>query len=374
MTRSTHLLVVTTNYAESHGGVEEHLQALLPRLVARGVRVTLGYLGAQQRVVESGELTIESMRRRADVKGVTALPDPRDWRGFSQRARRAGVTHVSTHTRFFLMSWLGVQWVRRAGVPVLHTEHGAGHVVTESAAVRHGSLLVDRTMGRQVLRRATEVLAVSEQTAAFVRELSGRASVPFGNGVDLTRWMDSGDTSPPDAAPEPRQLVFVGRVVAEKGWRDFLDVVRAARDAGHTAPAHLVGDGPELAAARMRVRELGLDHVVLHGRCSVEQMRPLLDGAVYVNPSVAAEGFQLTQVEAAAAGAAVVTYDVGVARELERSGAADVTVVPRGDLAALTTATTQAQLRVPRRPDRGGLTPWDWETLADRYVKLLHDA
>src|SRR6478609_8035550 len=98
MTRSPHLLVVTTNYAESRGGVQEHLQALVPRLVDRGVRVTLGYLGSEGRGLECGRLTVESLPRRAGVKGVTARPDPRDWRDFSRRARQGGVTHVSSHT------------------------------------------------------------------------------------------------------------------------------------------------------------------------------------------------------------------------------------------------------------------------------------
>src|SRR6476660_4566100 len=110
MTRSPHLLVVSTNYAESRGGVEEHLQALVPRLVDRGVRVTLGYLGSERRVLESGPLTVESLRPRADVKGVPPLPDPRHWRDFARRAHPGGVTHVSTRTRFFPLSWMGVQW------------------------------------------------------------------------------------------------------------------------------------------------------------------------------------------------------------------------------------------------------------------------
>ena len=96
-----------------------------------------------------------------------------------------------------------------------------------------------------------------------------------------------------------------------------------------------------------------------------------LEGAVYVNPSVAAEGFQLTQLEALLAGAAVVGYDVGVARELEASAVGDVVVVPRGGRAALAEAALAAVGRPPSPPTRDQVLRWDWGTVADDYAALL---
>ena len=56
----THLLVVTTNFAEARGGVEGHLTSLLPLLVDRDIDVTVAYLGDAERRLR---LADEAVRR-----------------------------------------------------------------------------------------------------------------------------------------------------------------------------------------------------------------------------------------------------------------------------------------------------------------------
>lgn len=371
---SRHLLVVATNYAENSGGVQAHLAHLCPRLVEREVAVTLVYLGQRARRRVEGEVEVVSLRRRADVRDVVALPDPRDWRGLSALVRRGGLlggmpTHVATHTRFFPMSWLGLRLGHSLGLPVVHTEHGAGSVVTGGRAVEAAGAVVDRTMGRWVLRHADVVLAVSDRTAGFVSELSGVVSRPFANGVDLDFWLDGPRVGVPGLAP--RDLVFVGRLVPEKGWRTFVDIAARLHHQGLVGHVTLLGQGPLQEV--MAYAEQRSVPVTVTGQVDPEQVRAALRDAVYVNPSVAAEGFQLTLVEAAAAGASVVTYDVGVARELSDSGAADVAVVPTGDAAALEAAARTALLGPVRPADPAVLARWDWADLADRYVAVLDD-
>ncbi len=378
MSSPEHLLVVATNFAETHGGVQAHLAELCPRLVARGVRVTVAYLGERREPSSVDGVDVMPLARRLDVRGVIAFPEARQWSRFAERARSGAlpqgpVTHVATHTRFFPMSALGVRLARRAGVPVIHTEHGAGSVVTGSRAIEAASRAVDLTMGRWVLRAADRVVAVSEQTASFVRDLAGVESVVVPNGIDVGRWLSDG---PLAAGSGPRPLVFVGRMVAEKGWRDFLDAaagVRTGSDAATASAVHAVGDGPDLAEARAYAASRSLP-VTWHGRLEPAAIAPLLRGAVYVNPSVAAEGFQLTQLEALVAGAAVVTYDVGVAAELGRSGLGDVTVVPRGDVARLTDAARSAVTRAPAPLTRAQASRWDWDTVADSYLAVVRSA
>lgn len=373
MAAPPHLLVVATNFAETHGGVQAHLAELLPRLVQRGVAATVVYLGDRPEPYAFDGVTAVPLRRRVDLKDVIGLPGPRQWAGFVRQVRRGGlpsgpVTAVATHTRFFPMSALGVRLGHRLGVPVLHTEHGAGSVVTGSPLLELGSRGVDATMGRWVLRHADRVVAVSAQAAGFVRELAGVDPVLIPNGIDVDRWLS---VEPSQVAAGARPLVFVGRVVAEKGWRDFLAVARAVRDrTGGAREVHVVGDGPDLAAAREVAQADGLEGR-WHGQLGADAIRRVLDGAVYVNPSVAAEGFQLTQLEALLAGAAVVGYDVGVARELEASAVGDVVVVPRGDRTALAEAAVAAVGRPPSPPTREQVLRWDWGTVADDYAALL---
>lgn len=368
-----HLLVVTTNYAETHGGVEMHLRSLLPLLVSRGVAVTVVYLGdGREPWTDPSGVRVVSVPRRYDFRSIMALPSSRDWRAFVRSTTEPGappVTHIATHTRFFPLSWLGIRLARRLRVPSIHTEHGGGYVVTSSWAVRMASRLVDRTMGRRVLRGANRVLGVSQAAADFVRELSGVEAGVFGNGIELRRWLP-GDGAVSVSGDE-RGLVFIGRVVEEKGWRAFVDVVAACRAGGWLGPAWLVGPGDDRETAREYAASLGVHDLRIPGRMDSDEVCQTLRGAVYVNPSVAAEGFQLTQLEALAAGASLVTYEVGIAAELARVPAAAVAVVPRGDAAALAAA-AQAELRRPSpRPGYDQFAAWDWDRLADAYLAEL---
>ncbi|MDO5500316.1 MAG: glycosyltransferase, partial [Propionibacteriaceae bacterium] len=218
-----HLLVVANQFDETVGGLEIHLQELLPRLVDRGLCVTLVYLGSQSPREWRG-VEVVPMRRRLDFRAIMALPDPRDvgplWRRLRAGGLAAGpVTIMATHTRFFPMSWLGLRWARRLGVPLLHTEHGGGPVATRPRLVAELSNAVDRTLGRAVLRGADRVLAVSRAGAAFVEDLAGFEPHILGNGIRLQDWLPDDPTAP---LPAERPLVFAGRFIREKGWADFL--------------------------------------------------------------------------------------------------------------------------------------------------------
>ena len=371
-----HLLVVATNFAESLGGVEAHLAELGPRLVDRGFRVTVAYLGRRPARSRAHGMEVISLRRRLDVRGVVALPDPLTWFRFTSEVSKGLLPHgpvtcVATHTRFFPMSALGIRLAHRIRVPVVHTEHGAGSVITSSRLIEASSRLVDQTMGRWVLRSADRVIAVSEESARFMHALGGVDAIVLPNGIDVSRWMPS---DRPDTLPGRRPLVFVGRVVAEKGWRDFLDVAAAVRlGSGADIPVHVVGDGPDLAEAKLYAAKRSVP-VTWHGRLDPADIVPLLRGSVYVNPSVAAEGFQLTQLEALVAGASVVTYEVGVASELARSGVGDIAVVPRGDAARLAEAAGRAIARIAAPPTRDQVERWDWDNVAGQYARILRSA
>lgn len=369
--RSPHLLVAVTNFRNSSGGVESHLQALLPRLVDRGVTVTAVQLGGGHAPYLWEGVRVLPLGRHLDVGEVAAVPSPWEWARVVRLVRSGRllggppVTDVATHTRFFPMSALGVLLARDLAVPLLHTEHGGGFVAA-GGLVSVASRLVDLTMGRFVLREADDVLAVSARTAAFVAQLAGVGCVPFGNGLDLARWVPSEPECP---AHGPRSLVYVGRLVEEKGWRTFLRVVEVCREAGWQGQAHLAGDGPDLEWARRQAS--GLGRTTVHGRLDPEQIRHLLHQAVYVNPSTASEGFQLTQVEAAAAGATVVSYDVGVANELA-AAVPTVVVVPCGDEKALAAEVLRALDAEPAGSAAHLLGDWGWDALADRYAAMLH--
>lgn len=361
------LAVITNTYPPRTGGVEFHAQNLAQELSAQGHSVyvlTIAPEGPSTR--QEGGVQVLTGRCHLPVAEVISFPSLGTARRLGSFLRAEGVEVVSTHTRFFPMSLVGLQAARRAGVPLIHTEHGSGFVASSSPVIAAGSRTVDLTWGRYVLRGAQRVLAVSPQSAAFVKRLSGVEAEVFYNAI----------TAPLPGRKHrdrPNHLVFVGRVVDGKGWDTFLEAVAALRRSGLEVDGELLGDGADLPQARRRAEELGLaDLVEIPGRVTPTEVRERLDGATLVNPTVLSEGFQTTLLEAVAEGGRVVTFEVPGAQLLRDSGM-PVAICPQRSTDALV-STLQAFLAAPPAPAAPEtITPWTWPVRARQYSQIVQE-
>lgn len=125
---------------------------------------------------------------------------------------------------------------------------------------------------------------------------------------------------------------FIGRVVAEKGIFDFLDLAVALADDERMAFA-VYGDGADLTEARNRARALGIDHrVAFHGY--VENIAAAWDTLDLVAIFSHREPFGLVFLEAVQRGVLSISY-------ANDSGGSEVAAalqsayrVPHGDIAA----------------------------------------
>ena len=161
---------------------------------------------------------------------------------------------------------------------------------------------------RQGLCHAHAVLAASHSVAA---ELV-RAGVPAGR-VHRTPLFVPGavpDLDPPVSRVSIGQILFVGRLVAEKGWRQLLTAMPIAEATlGRRVRLNVAGDGPDAAAFRAaaagsNVHFLGfVDH-----KTKVAAMRA---ADVLVVPSVWPEPFGLVGIEAGCVGLPAVGFAAG---------------------------------------------------------------
>lgn len=182
------------------------------------------------------------------------------------------------------------------------------------------------------LQRAARIVvsspALAEQAAALRPFRAKCVVIPF--GFDPARFTVA-EPRPADGVPT---VLFVGRLVEYKG----IDVLLRALGGLDGVRAVLVGDGPRRAALEELVEDLGLkERVTFAGSVSDEEMAGLYAACdLFVLPSVTrAEAFGLVQLEAMAAGKAVVSTSVptGVpwVNQHERTGL----IVPPGDVPAL---------------------------------------
>lgn len=360
---------VINNYPPRVGGVELHVHALATELVRLGHEPLVVTLGPDTGWRDDAGVSVLTLPEHFRVGDVLGFPSLGTRRRLTRLLREHKIDVVSTHTRFFPISLVGLRAAHRAGLPVVHTEHGSGFVAGGSAIMQLASRAVDLTLGRWVLRHADRVLGVSENVVEFVRSLSGAHAEVFYNAIPVGDGVDAGAKAVA-ARDRPGHLVFVGRIVEGKGWEAYLETLAALHAQGRPVTGEVLGDGVQMPQLRLRVQELGLEDVVaVRGRVTQAEVREALRGATLVNPTTLSEGFQTSLLEAIAEQGRVVTYPVPGAVTLQQQGA-PVAITADRDVDALITATA-ALLDHPGAPAAPELlTAWTWPERAREYVTV----
>ncbi len=150
--------------------------------------------------------------------------------------------------------------------------------------------------------------------------------------------------------PVQGRILFLGRLIRQKGVDDL---IRAVADLDGPAHLHIAGDGPERPRLARLAAELGVP-TVFHGYVEGLQKRDALAAAsVVCVPSREvrglSEGAPLVVREASSLGIPIVATRIGGIPELVDSRDEWVSLVPAGDLAALSAALSQQLGRVGQR-------------------------
>jgi glycosyltransferase involved in cell wall biosynthesis len=155
-------------------------------------------------------------------------------------------------------------------------------------------------------------------TSAALRDAAAAHGQPVANarivhwGVDPARF-----TAPKRPRRRPRKLLFVGRVVEAKGVHVAIDALRQTRGLSLT----VVGNEPDPDyAKRLRDSAQGLDVTFAGSRSRDEVVEAYAAHDALVLPSVWAEPFSITLLEAMASGLPVVVANTGGSPEIVRDG------------------------------------------------------
>lgn len=114
-----------------------------------------------------------------------------------------------------------------------------------------------------------------------------------------------------------RDLVFLGRLVSDKGMDLLLRALRDVRRQGGTPTLTIIGSGPEEQALRVLARELDLlEQVEFTGERSADELVMLLNQhRIMVVPSRWAEPFGVAALEGIACGCAIIGSEDGGLKE-----------------------------------------------------------
>ena len=199
------------------------------------------------------------------------------------------------------------------------------------------------------------------------------------NGVDLDRFCHPGGQPLYEVLglQQGTPLVFTAsRANAYKGIPTLLEAAaQLERNSPQVAHVVYAGDGPDLPAFRQRAAELGLTRFHFLGkRTDVPTL--LASASVAAVPSLWAEAFGLSVVEAMAAGVPLVASAIGGIPELVEDGVTGL-LVPPGDPAALAAAIRQLlddsalRARLSAAAQASARTRFGLDRVADELAAVL---
>ena len=259
----------------------------------------------------------------------------------------------------------GVIIPRRLGVPVVYTAH---HTYRQAYSLRSPRRVLSPLEGRSY-RLARRVLAVSPSTAAAVLRLgvAPRRVEVLPPGIEVERF-DRGE-----GARDPRALLFVGRLEAEKRPLDAVAVMAELARRHPGVHGAVIGRGRLDAQVRSAAALAPAGAVEVRGAVSEEELeRAYAEAAVLLVPS-SYEGLGLVALEAMAAGVAVVAYDVGGLRD---AVAGRGRLVADGDRDAMARACAELLTDPSRRDEMGAAAAaavrrvHSWDAVAARVEEV----
>ena len=263
-------------------------------------------------------------------RAVDPLADLRTLRRLTAELRRLAPDVVQTHTA--KAGLLGRVAARRAGVPhVVHTFHG--HTL-------HGYFprpvtAVFTALERWLAPRTDRLLAVGarvrdELLAAGVGRPEQYVVLPPGvpEPAPLDRAVARAALDLPTDVPV---VAFIGRLTAVKRPDRFVAAAHAVAPTQPRAIFLVVGDGEERTAVEAAAAAGPADVRVLGWRSDVDVVLAACDVVALTSDN---EGMPLTLIEAAMAGRAAVTTDVGSAGEVVLDGRTGRVVPPGAEAVA----------------------------------------
>lgn len=290
------IVFATPGYPPSTGGVETHVHEIATRLVARDHDVTV--VTGDARRVDTPRRERREGVRVVRCRGIAPNDAFHLAPGVARAVRQVDADIVHAHNYHALVlpfAALGA-WNQ---LLVVTPHYHAG----SASSMRDRLLSVYHPVGRQILRSADAVVAVSEWERDRLREDFSVAAQVIPNGIDLERFAG---TKPYEH--ERPYLLMVGRLEEYKG-------VQHALTALSELPEYdllIAGSGPYRETLERLARERDVaDRVEFLGYVDEDELPRLYAGAEVYLALSDFEAYGLTVGEALAAGTPCVVRGVG---------------------------------------------------------------
>jgi glycogen(starch) synthase len=315
------------------GGLARHVRKLAEALVRQGVSVDVltrgvgdGSPDGQPGVDELGGVTIHRVREPSwprDLDRFVAWVEQMNGDMLAAgEALAEDVRYDLIHGHDWLVAQASATLAERLGVPYVTTIHATEHG-------RHQGWVQDppqshiHSVERWMARRADALIVCSYYMRGHVADIfdiDERRIAVIPNGIDPSELRPAGDLQAlrrKFAEPHEKLVLFVGRLVYEKGFQLALDALPSVLEGVEDVRFLVAGSGTHETELKEQAERLGLsDHGSFLGWIGDDVLHSLYRIAdLCVVPSIY-EPFGLVALEAMASGCPCIVADTGGLREV----------------------------------------------------------
>lgn len=375
-TADLRIALFSGNYNYTRDGANQALNRLMGYMLRQGAAVRVYSPTTDTPAFEpTGDLvSLPSfpLPGRSEFQFPLGLPGDvrRDLESFTPNIVHISSPDVSSHR--------AVSWARAHGVPVLSSVHTRFETYPRYYGLGFTEPLVEAIL-RRLYRRCDALVAPSQSMIETLREQRMHSDISlWTRGVDRTIFAsakrDLSWRRGIGIADDEIVLVFLGRLVMEKGLDIFADTARELRERGVPHKVLVIGDGP----ARGWFEKNLPGGVFVGFQSGPDLGRALASGDVFFNPSIT-ETFGNVTLEAMACGLPVVAASATGASSLVTDGVTGRLIAPgkASDFAdAIAPYCTDEALRAAHGAAgeaRSKEYSWDAinQAVADVYVRLV---
>ena len=321
----TRLCIVTHTFLPHVGGIEKVVYEQSKRLMQKNFEpkvVTSRIQTAKNYVFEGINVECyESLNTGFRLGIPYVVPTISSLGIFTKAVKNCKIVHAHGHP--YLSSLLASKLAKQYGKPFVLTQHNT--FIEYNSIFDEVERLNDLTVGKETLREADKIIAISNATKDYVLSLGAKPSKVkvLHNGVDLNRFRPmlkiKEEMRRKLGIPQDATVVLtVRRLVYKNGVDTLIQSANIAVKKNPKIVFLVVGKGPDMSSVQMQVKHLGIEqNFRLTGFVPDEDLPLYYNTAdLFALPSKSGEGLPLVALEAMACGLPVIATNVGGISEI----------------------------------------------------------
>ncbi|UCF45056.1 MAG: glycosyltransferase family 4 protein [Candidatus Bathyarchaeota archaeon] len=310
-----------------------------------------------------------------------AIPHITSYKTFLKSIKSSDLIHVHGHP--YLSSLVAAKISKKYSKPLVLTQHNT-FIEYESSFWDHVEWLNDCAVGKQVLKEADRIVAVSNATGNYVLSLGAdpKKMRVIHNGVDVNRFRPLRGAKDEirkklGISKDSSVVLTVRRLVYKNGIDTLIESAKKAIKKNPRLVFVIVGKGPDFEKIKQETEQLGIEkNFRLTGFISDERLPFYYNAAdFFVLPSKSGEGLPLVALEAMACGLPVIATNVGGISEVMKEDYGKLVPPDSPDsLAEAIVGFSRSELSALKKDLRAIIEQkYSWDTNVEKLVEIYEE-